>query len=249
MTAWVLLRGLTREAGHWGALPAQLAARVDGPVLPLELPGNGARWREPSPWHVRAMAQDLLERLPPGPPPVLLAMSLGAMVALQCCHDAPDRIAGCVVINTSAGGLAPPWQRLRPRQWPRLAGLLRPGLSLERREHAVLAMTSADPAGHPDAPAQWAALARAHPVSAANAVRQLVAAARWRAPRQAPPVPVLLLAAAGDRLVAADCSRRLAAHWRVPLVEHPGAGHDLPLDDPQWLLEQALRWWAQVRGH
>src|SRR5258708_36608644 len=50
MSTWILLRGLTREARHWGPLPALLrAATATDSVLPLDLPGNGvfARLRAP----------------------------------------------------------------------------------------------------------------------------------------------------------------------------------------------------------
>ena len=56
MTTWVLLRGLTREARHWGPLPQRLAPRLGGaPVVALELPGNGSRHRERSPESVDQM--------------------------------------------------------------------------------------------------------------------------------------------------------------------------------------------------
>ncbi|HEY3597313.1 MAG TPA: alpha/beta hydrolase, partial [Paraburkholderia sp.] len=42
MSAWILLRGLTRETRHWGALPAYLQDALNGArVLPIDLPGNG----------------------------------------------------------------------------------------------------------------------------------------------------------------------------------------------------------------
>ncbi|MGZ5183361.1 MAG: alpha/beta fold hydrolase, partial [Ramlibacter sp.] len=77
-----------------------------------------------------------------------------------------------------------------------------------------------------------------------NALRQLWAAARYRAPDRPPAVPLLLLASAGDRLVHPSCSARLADRWEVPLRLHPWAGHDLPLDDPAWVLDHVLSWSA-----
>ena len=38
---WLLLRGLTREAGHWGRFPQQLQAALPGArILAIDLPGN-----------------------------------------------------------------------------------------------------------------------------------------------------------------------------------------------------------------
>lgn len=238
---WILLRGLTREAGHWGGFGPLLASRTGEPVEAIDLPGNGARWREPSPASVRATTFDACRRTAGPEPVILVAMSLGAMVALEWARLAPDTVAGCALINTSAGGASWPWQRLRPANYPRLLGLLRPAAALDL-ERQVLAMTSARAAELDQEARRWAAIRTARPVSAPNAVRQLWAAARYRAPREAPPMPLLLLASEGDGLVSNRCSRELAHRWQAPLRMHPWAGHDLPLDDPQWLVRELCEW-------
>lgn len=242
---WVLLRGLTREAGHWGEFAHQLAGELGSghDVITLDLPGNGSLHRATSPSSVPGMVDACRSQLAGGPPPVLVAMSLGAMLAIEWARQSPQELAGAVLINTSAGGHSPFWQRLRPPQYGGLARLLVPGLSLVDREQRVLAMTSGDPARHAGIAARWAQLAAERPVSASNALRQLWAAARYRAPAARPPVPLLLLASAGDRLVSPQCSGRVAQRWGVPLRVHPWAGHDLPLDDPGWLLQE-IRLWA-----
>jgi pimeloyl-ACP methyl ester carboxylesterase len=241
---WVLLRGLTREAGHWGGFPRQLAATLGAghEVVALDLPGNGSGHRLRSPASVAQLAQACRGQLAAQEPCVLVAMSLGAMVAIEWARAAPPEVAGAILINTSAGGHGPPWERLQPGNYLTLAGLAWPGLPPARREQRVLAMTSGDPQRHAGIVAEWARLAAARPVSAGNALRQLLAAALYRAPRTRPPVPMLLLACAGDRLVSPKCSQRMARRWNVPLRMHPWAGHDLPLDDPAWLLQEIHAW-------
>jgi pimeloyl-ACP methyl ester carboxylesterase len=248
MITWLLLRGLTREAGHWNGFERRLASRLGAGhrAATLDLPGNGDRWRETSPWSVSGMIEACAAR--PGlpamqPPQVVVAMSLGAMVALEWVHRSPQQFAGAVLINTSTRRTGMPWQRLRARSVPQLLSLLRPGLPPAEREARVLAMTSSDPARHAGVLGHWAEIARRRPVSAGNTFRQLVAAARYEAPLRRPPVPVLLLASANDRLVSPECSSRFAARWSLPLRMHPTAGHDLPLDDPDWVLDQITAWW------
>ena len=64
MTRWVLLRGLSREARHWGPLPDLLAQALPGArVLTPDLPGNGRRWRERSPNRIDAMVDALRTEL------------------------------------------------------------------------------------------------------------------------------------------------------------------------------------------
>ena len=248
MTTWVLLRGLAREPGHWGSFTEHFgdALQPGDRMIALDLPGNGALHAACSPLTIAAMAvacRDGLRQRGAPPPYVLVALSLGGMVALQWSQESPEEIEGCVLINSSVGGRSPFWERLRPRNYARVLRLLLPGLPAQAREGRVLAMTSAAPGRHPHVIAQWAAIANDRPVSVSNVVRQLVAAARYQQPRTPPAVPVLLLASARDQLVSPRCSLRLASAWAVPLVLHLHAGHDLPLDDPEWVIDQIQRWW------
>jgi len=56
MTTWVLLRGLAREARHWGDFPAVFRNEFpDADILTPDLPGNGRRFEEPSPTRVADM--------------------------------------------------------------------------------------------------------------------------------------------------------------------------------------------------
>lgn len=239
---WVLLRGLTRGQGHWGTLPQRLAQASGAAVVCLDLPGNGTRWSERSPACIEAMADDCQRRLPAAPGPTrVLALSMGGMVALSWAMRWPGALDALVLVGSSAGAGSPPWQRLRPSAWPRLAALLAARQPRTRERH-VLQLTSGRPSEQSGVLDAWEALARSQPVAASNALRQLWAAARWRGPAQPPALPVLLLAGAADRLVAPACSLRLAARWTLPLALHPWAGHDVALDDPDWLVAQALAW-------
>jgi pimeloyl-ACP methyl ester carboxylesterase len=153
----------------------------------------------------------------------------------------PEQVAGAVLINTSAGGLSLPWQRARPWAMGQILAAMATTdpLARERRIHAL---TSNRPDRAEEVVALWADLARRQAVTRANVVRQLVAAARFRAAHP-PAIPVLVLASSRDRLVDPTCSHALATHLHAPLEEHPTAGHDLPLDDPEWVVDR-IRGWA-----
>lgn len=245
MSTWVLLRGLARESRHWGDFPRRLAQHLPGErVLALDLPGNGTRWRDRSRTRIAAAVEDVrtaLAQAGHGPPYRLLALSMGGMAAVHWAHAHPRELEGCVLLNTSFGRFSPLWQRLRPAAVRELGSLLlRPSNALAR-EAAILRLTSNRP---PDAAVAqaWAQHALSAPVTRANVLRQLLAAARFRAPPRAPDVPMLLLASRMDRLVSVQCSRAIAHAWRLPLREHPSAGHDLPLDDAEWVIRSILDW-------
>jgi pimeloyl-ACP methyl ester carboxylesterase len=247
---WVLLRGLTREAAHWGDFAAALQqAWPQARVLALDLPGNGPLHAQRSASTIGAMVAwcqaELVRRGVQGPVQVL-AMSLGAMVATEWAYRAPQQIAGCVLINTSFRPFSAFYHRLRPRNYGRLLQLMLGRAGPLAWERAILAMTSNQAAQRPAVLPGWVALRERHPVRAANAWRQLLAAARYRAQLRPPAVPLLLLASEQDGLVNVCCSRKAARHWGQTLQLHPWAGHDLPLDDPDWVIAQVLDWRPQV---
>ena len=246
---WVLLRGLTREARHWGGFPQQFGAAFPGaPVICLDLPGNGKLNGQDSLPSVEAMADYChaeIARLGIARPCRVLAMSLGAMVAVAWAQRHPNDLVAAVLINTSLRPFSPFHHRLRPSNYPRLLRLF--GLPASGRliETAILQMTTQlqrNPAATIDEWLQWR---KENPVSRRNALKQLLAAARYRAPWQRPLANLLLLGGAGDQLVDSRCSLQLAAQWAAPVMLHPAAGHDLPLDDEAWVLAQIRRWLGQ----
>ncbi|WP_322070510.1 alpha/beta fold hydrolase [Paraburkholderia bannensis] len=238
---WILLRGLTRESRHWGGFAPLLAQRC-GPVLPVDLPGNGTLAHMRSPLavddYVNAVRAEV-QRLGARPPYKVLAMSLGGMVATEWALNYPDELAQIVLINTSMRPYSRFYERLRPAAWPALlraawywqasGGNVVAEAAIHRRTCARRDTLAADL----DA---WRAIRASAPVSRANAVRQLLAAARYTA-TGVPCCPTLVLSSLADRLVDPVCSARLARAWGAVQREHPWAGHDLPHDDPHWLAD------------
>ncbi len=244
MSTWIFLRGLTRESGHWGDFVGQFEQALPGSrVVALDLPGNGRLHLQGSPVRVQDMVAHCRAQLASrniAPPYHLLAMSLGAMVAVAWSGAHPREVAANVLINTSMRPFSPFYQRLRPGNYGALLAIAVWGAGPERWERTILRITSnlATDAVLP----LWLALRRTNPVSRANALRQLLAAARFRAPAVQPSVPTLVLASEQDHLVCVECSRALARHWQCALRVHASAGHDLPLDDGPWVAAQVRQW-------
>lgn len=250
MSAWIFLRGLTRESRHWGRFPATFCREIPAAqVHTPDLPGNGALYAERSPQQVEAMVESYRARLLRqgiAPPYYLLGMSLGAMVAVAWAARHAQEIRGCVLINTSLRPFSPFYQRLKPGSYSRLLKLALPGGSDEERERTILELTSRQ-VDLPVAVLQsWVAYRRECPVDSANALRQLLAAMRYRAPLVRPQPPTLILASRHDALVDSACSRQLALRWGAAFAQHPTAGHDLPLDDAAWVARQVMHWLSSV---
>lgn len=245
---FVLIRGLAREAGHWHDFDQALAQRFSGAQIEREdLPGNGVRWRETSPLDTKTMAAQLRARIwaSSAEPPILIAISLGAMVSLDWLRRWPsDPLAGLVTLNTSVGGLCRPWERMR------IPALVRTLAALAQtdpfaRELAILALTTSEHRDDRALAHAHVALHAARPIRRSNVVRQLLAAASLRVDSLTSPIPVLVLSGAGDRMVDPSCSARIAAALGAAQALHPSAGHDLSLDDPEWCAAQISSWWRE----
>ena len=246
MASWIFLRGLTRGTAHWGRFPDEFRRAVpNSRVIPLDLPGNGALNRVPSPLSITGMVsycRNELLRRGEKPPYYLLAMSLGAMVAAEWSYQYPNEVAGCVLINTSFRPISPFYRRLRPHNYLSLLRLALLRSAPSDRERTILQMTSNKVASHAQVIPDWIETRLEHPVKEVNALRQLMAAASYRVPAAPPPAEVLLLASAQDKLVNVECSLAIATKWNCSLELHPSAGHDLPLDAPLWVTEQVRNW-------
>jgi pimeloyl-ACP methyl ester carboxylesterase len=248
MTTWILLRGLSREAGHWGDfLPLFQKALANDRVVPLDFPGNGALHLQQSPSTVQAMVahcRGQLAALGLPPPYRVVALSMGGMVSVAWAHTYPTEVSHQVLINTSLRPINPFYQRLRPSNYSQLLRLLLNKADAHQWEHTIWRMTSQ--MSPPETVDGWVRFRQQHPVHPLNALRQLWAASRFIAPLTPSPAATLLLASSQDGLVSVACSRSIARQWKSPLFEHPQAGHDLPLDDGPWVIDQIYPWQSRL---
>lgn len=237
---WILLRGFTREQTHWGGLLSALRdALPEHHFHPVDLPGTGVHYKEQSPWTIAEIRQQVSHQIShiPGPYGVI-ALSMGGMVALDWAqHAALGEIQHLVLINTSSG-FSPPWYRMKPTALPRMLSLLA-RRELFRREAGILALTSNQPVATAIIK-RWYSIQRQRPVSWQTALRQIAAAARFKLSAKRPLGSALVLASQGDRIVDWRCSQEFERRWQWSLRVHPSAGHDLPLDAPDWVISQIV---------
>ncbi len=250
-THWLLLRGLVREKRHWEGFEERMEGNFPGSkVLCLDLPGVGTEHARDCPTSVPGMVEDIRRRFLPhkkddGIPWSILGLSLGGMITLEWCKRYPKDFRSAVAVNTSAANVAPPWKRLHWRQYPRFLAI---GLSrnIEEKERHILSFTlNRSDVDRPNLAKRWANYMDDAPIAPHVLLQQVAAAIRMRAPRHLD-VPTLLLASHGDRLVDPECSWRLARRLGAHLVMHRTAGHDLTLDDPNWVANQIRQWQATI---
>ncbi|NBX69244.1 MAG: alpha/beta hydrolase [Proteobacteria bacterium] len=250
---WFFIRGLMREAAHWEDFPSLFEkAFPQIKVVTLDLPGSGTQWSTKSPLTISEMAEKVrneakktLEKaaLQYGkrPESYVLSISLGGMVVLEWIQKFSGEFRGAVFINISLAGINPLYKRLKPKAWAPLLDIVFTQ-DIKSRERKVLNLTASHPKISESQLKMRALAFEKHPVSKVNFFRQLVAASRFRLAKKQIKTPVLLLNSRGDRLVDSSCSEAISKKWNWELQTHPTANHDLPLEDPDWVISKIRDW-------
>jgi pimeloyl-[acyl-carrier protein] methyl ester esterase len=233
-----LLRGLGRESAHWGNFLEKLKKhKYVNKVICLDLPGTGIYYQEQSPSTIHEIAQFCMQNIvETGHDKIILAISLGGMVALELLNDQKNKFKKAYIINSSIANLSPFYHRLQLsalRQFYKMAI----SKNLKEKELECLKMVSRAEESWEQLSENFAQVAQERPVHILNIVKQLLAASRYKVKKDKPHTPIILINSMGDSMVNPDCSLKLAEHWNLPLYTHPSAGHDLPLDAPEWLIK------------
>lgn len=262
---WIILRGLAREARHWNEFPAKLiatclaqneTARIDS----LDMPGSGRYSEMKSPLTIGEMTEFAREKFieirrklrdSGESPPArtrLVAVSMGGMIAADWMDRWPDDFKEAILINTSFQGFSPFYDRLRPSAVKHLFKTLRPLAHFDREMKSMELVSNTLTLDAKKVIAEkWATYANERPFTLENFARQLFAASRYQAPSKKPAVPLLVLYSENDRMVSPRCSKEIIRRWKTDFNVHPKAGHDLTLDDADWVIEKTLDWERKLK--
>lgn len=247
----LLLRGLTREKSHWGNFLPKLKRNFPNSVVfCLDLPGTGSENKRSSPRSVAGITDDLRARWRENFSKakledwVCVGHSLGGMVALDWQYRYPKDFTGVVTLNTTSRGFSPFYQRAQPGA---LQYFVRIALErkLKERERKILNLVSNDHQNDEKIISEWVGFATERPIERFTPVNQLIAAMSFKA-REAK-VPLFFLASSADRLADYRCSvelqRGLGGEFRL----HESAGHDMAIDDPDWVVDQLTDFAVQLK--
>ncbi len=238
----LLLRGLTREKSHWGTfLPKLKRSLPEAQVFCLDLPGAGTENEKESPLSIDGIMEELrsrwLNELKGSGRKhwFIVGHSLGGMITLDWINRFPKDFKTAFLINTSSRGHSQFWRRIRPVAFHEFIKIARaiPG---PEREQLVLKLTSNLKSDNEKILRDWVEFARRRPIKQGTAIRQIIAASQFQA-EISPNAKLVFLCAKADRLVHFQASQALAEVASSPCYVHEEAGHDLPLDDPDWLIE------------
>ena len=268
----VLIRGLARESGHWGEFVTLLKNKLSPytqkestdnqsqmDVFTPDCLGCGKFYKETATTSIAATTDHIRQQIFPSngvakpSPLILVGLSMGAMIAMDWAARYPDEIKGLVIINTSTGEQVF-WWRVRLTALPKVLFALIAPTSL--REVTMLKLVSNNTEQYPKNIKDWCEIQKNSPVTRSTIIRQLIAAARFRIKlyldkqtemdNQKKTPQGLVLVSNQDRLVSSRCSKALAKIMKWPIKVNDNAGHDLPLDDPEWVVNHIVTWFKNV---
>jgi pimeloyl-ACP methyl ester carboxylesterase len=240
-----LIRGLVREKQHWGTFPQQLEHAFGVNVYTPEIQGVGENWQQTSPDNfdemVEFMRSQYLDQIMDGNN-MVIAISMGGMIARLWMEKYPNDFKHVVLVNTSFKGINPLFHRLRPHSVFRFLNILTKR-SLEERERRIVNMVVNTADKREGILKNWIEIQKKHPVKMKSFINQIKAALTFNPPMDKPQNNhLLILAAKKDLLCHYKCSEKMHQTWGGKLKIHPEAGHDLPADAPEWMINSIKEW-------
>lgn len=247
----VMLRGLARSMRHWLGYEAEVARHFK--VITLDLRGIGQSTRPSTvKTTIYDMADDVVAVLDAlGIEKAhVLGVSLGGMITLATGLRHAARCESLIVVNSSIAGEFT--MRLTPAA---IRGILtsavRPGAEAQRLMVDNLLGPEADEARRAAITDRYAEIERSEGLYTKTALKQLIAAARFRPQRQmrAMTVPTLVVYGTDDVFVSNVNSIKLARHLpNAKLVPLEKAGHEASLDQGPALIEAVRAWVNGLRS-
>ena len=179
----LLIRGLARQARHWGDTLEIIDGRIEGARChSLDLPGVGTEAHRRSPTSVSGIVADMRSRWTALAADtegdwLVFGISFGGMVAMEWVRRHPSDFTRAVLCNTSAMNLGHPLERLTPVALKTLFRSARAGDSLAR-ERIVLSVISNEPDRAEAIAPEWARIGTETPMGLRLVLHQLMAASR-----------------------------------------------------------------------
>ena len=252
----VLIRGLAREAAHWGDFPQILEDTIkqrtsrDITIITPDIIGCGKFHKQITPQKLELITDNLRDsifndnetkikksRL------ILIGLSMGGMIALDWNRRYSNEIKNICLINSSTAN-QPFFQRIKPAA----LSLFLTFFLFSRRENEkrVLKQVSNNltPEIYHKNESLWMDILVKRPVKIISVINMLIAAAKFKPDLTSSCGNGLVIASTADKFVSYQCSEDIAKTLNWKLIYHNNAGHDLSLDDPKWLSEQLANWLA-----
>lgn len=246
-----LLRGLTREAGHWGTTSENKLKKYfpNAVVHYLDLPGAGKFHKVKAYSSVSKMvdfmrAYDQKNFTDTTKTNIILSSSLGGIVAMDWITRYPKDFDGAVLMSSSFKKICDFNERVQPEVRDEMFKTIFMR-DVYKKENIVVKINSNDSSAWEARSVEWTNIQKKNPMKKINVIRQTIAGLRYVAPTTKPVIPILFLASRADRMVCVSCSEKISKEFGGTLRLTDKAGHSLPDDAPEWLVAEVGTWMTE----
>lgn len=244
----LLIRGLAREKRHWYGFDEQVQNTFpNDKVVCIDIPGAGKYNKINAPVSIpkiqnfirkEFLKENSTEELH------IVAISLGGMIALNWASSFPVEPQSLVLMNSSVASISPIHHRLKPAAIKLILKIVLQTNSYSR-ERKIADLVSNLTSQKKDEIAQvFSEYAMNTPITLENAMRQITAAIKFKPNFATIKCKGLILTSKNDNMVDNKCSYAIHKKLHWPLKTHPIAGHDLSLDDPDWVCHQLKNFYS-----
>lgn len=238
----LLLRGLIREKRHWGSLDQKLKQMLpDYHIELLEIPGNGEFYKLNS---FKTIRQNVIflrdqwkKRVDYPSENIIVALSLGGMIAMEWATLFPEDWNKMILINSSHGSLSPFYKRMQLNNVLSFISYIL-STSVKKKQEIIYNLTVNNPEFKKKTVEEWIHIGNTAPVRFQNVLRQLWSALNYRKISPTLNVKTEIICSKTDRLVSYECSEQIAKHWNCPIHYHETAGHDPSVEAQDWLCDK-----------
>jgi pimeloyl-ACP methyl ester carboxylesterase len=246
---FLLLRGLSRDSRHWLNFPDFLKKKkLIKNLYLLDLPGFGESIEVDSPHKVEEIVDFLRIKwaeINEKGPTIIVSVSFGGMVAINWISRFPDDFKAIVVMNSSLPKLSPRFKRIKPRAFIDFIRMFSYP-DYESREKLILELTSNNSENVGKYLKLFSSFQVEKPATKKNTILQIIAARNIKVPDEIK-IPSLFLTSRHDRLVDYSCSEKIADHLNGRLEINEVSGHDLTLDEPEWVADKIYSWLEELK--
>lgn len=239
-----LIRGLSRESGHWGDFVTIFESQFPNASITLmDLPGFGVFNSCNSPLSIKKIVDFLKFNylIDKDEDNYLVASSLGGIVALDWITRFQDDFRGLVIMNTSFNSICTFSERVRKKS---KLDIIKIFLSskIESKERLTLNINTNFPELHLKTLSEWVEIQKIRKVKRKNVLFQSIAGLTYKPISIFRKTSILTLASKKDKLVCESCFEKVNQFLGGKLVWNENAGHCIPLDDPYWVLNEIVIW-------
>lgn len=246
-----LVIGLTKESRHWSQdFLNELKKELNPKEIHLvDLPGSGKFHSKRSPASVAKIVEEARshQTFNHDRKRLVVAISLGGMVAWEWVTRYPNDFDGMVMINSSLAGVSPTFKRLQPKALVDFFKIAATPKG-EVKEKLVLDLCSNNTENAKKIHPHWTQLSLEANMHFPNVLNQLLAGMRFR-PKKIPSLPLLVVAARHDRLAHYSCSESIAHLTKAKFVlcEDKSVGHAFHVDGPEFLVKEIKEWLTEKK--